>query len=416
MNNLKLFFTLIAIMLFSKAWSSTSIDTSITFNNVKHKLYLSIPSSYDAQKEYPLVISLHWCPGSTVVGYGKDFRNAFAKFADSLHVIVACPDNKGSAISDGDIGILKATVDTVNGMFKINENEVYLTGMSCNGYVTVRQGLKKAYPFKGVFAWDPWIQTIKAGEFDYNSTMPIVLAIGTNDQNYFTILSLYDSLKAHSAKVNLVIVENVGHVLTFSSFTDNMVRCFKYLNDTNAISISEVNNFEINDTDTTKNAVLSVANLTGKKMTYQVISSLSNVMSNPKIVEQDNDSIKIGLIPKVGKSGNVKILFEARENDGMGIEQIVFSVKVNKGVTAINTLPSQKKLSVYPNPANHILNINNTMNLSKIEITDLYGRQMTCVLNPGQIHQLDISNLPAGVYLVKAGGEKYSETKLIVFK
>lgn len=416
MKNLKLFLMLIAIMPITNAWSSTSMDTSFTFNKVKHKLYLSIPSSYDAQKEYPLVISLHWCPGATIVGYGKDFRNAFAKFADSLQVIVACPDNTGSAISDGDIGILKATVDTVNGLFKINENEVYLTGMSCNGYVTVRQGLKKAYPFKGVFAWDPWIPSIKAGEFDYNSTMPIVLAIGSTDENYSTILSLYDSLKTHHAKVDLVIVENVGHTYNFSSFTNNMVRCFRYLNDTNAISISKVENFEIYDTAATKNVVIVVTNKSGKKITCQAISSLSGVMSNPTIVNQDNGNVKINLIPKIGKSGNVRILFEVRENDGMGIEQMIFNVKVNKAITSINNNDSQNKLSIFPNPANHIINIKNAANVSKLVITDLSGRQMTSVFNPGQINQLDISNLRAGVYLVKTEGEKNMKTKLIVFK
>jgi hypothetical protein len=415
MKYFKLFCTLTGIMFFSPAWPSTPIDTVFTFKNVKHKLYLSIPASYDAQKEYPLVISLHWCPGAQVVGYGKDFRNAFAKFSDSLRVIVACPDNTGNAISDEDIGILKATVDTVNKMYKINENEVYLTGMSCNGYVTVRQGLKKAYPFKGVFAWDAWIPSISAGEFDYNSTMPIILAIGTLDPNYATILSLYDSLKFHNAKVNLVLVKNIGHDLVFSSFTDNMVRCFKYLNDTNSISFSKVDDFEMYDTDTT-DLTISVNNTTGKKMTYLSISSKSTLMSDPKIDEQEGSKVKITFIPKAGKYGIVKIVFEARENDGMGIEQIIFKVKVNKAPTAINNISNQDILSIYPNPANHILNINSTMNLSKIVITDLCGRQMFYVLNPGQSHQLDISNLQAGVYLLKAEGEKYSETKQFVIK
>jgi hypothetical protein len=414
MKNLKLLCTLTGIILFSKAWSSTPVDTDITFNNVKHKLNLSIPSSYDAQKKYPLVISLHWCPGAQVEGYAKDFRNAFAKFSDSLQVIVACPDNTGNAISDDDIGILKATVDSVKELYNINENEVFLTGMSCNGYVTVRQGLKKVYPFKGVFAWDPWIQSINAGEFDYNSKMPIILAIGTMDQNYTTILNLYDSLKFHNANVNLVIVKNVGHELTFSSFTDNMVRCFKYLNDTNSISINKVNDFELDDNDTT-DITISVNNKTGKKMTYRAISSKTTVMSDPKIVEQEGTNIKITLIPKIGKTGITKIVFEAGENDGLGMEQIIFNVKVIKA-TAIKSVSSRDKLFIYPNPADHILNINNTMNLSKIEITDLYGRQMICVSNPGQCHQLDISNLKSGIYFLKAEGENYWETKQFVIR
>ena len=417
MKKSKLIITFIAAMLFFKAWSSTPFDTTLTFNHVKHKLYLSVPSSYNALKEYPLVISLHWCPGSQVEGYGKDFRNAYAKFADSLQVIVACPDNFGSAISDGDIGILKATVDSVSKKYKINKNEVYLTGMSCNGYVTVRQGLKKVYPFKGVFAWDPWILSISPGEFDFNSTMPITLAIGTDDPNYSTILSLYDSLKVHHAKVNLVIVKNIGHIYAFPSFTDNMIRSFKYLNDTNSISISKVNDFEINDTVTFKNVTIALTNKTGKKMIYRAMSSKSDIISDPTIVELVNDSVKITIFPKRGEDDTVKIVFEASEKGGIGIEQITFNVKVNKVmVNAINSNSSQNKLCIYPNPAKNILNVNSTINLSKIEISDICGRRIFSVLNPGLSNQFDISNLLAGVYIVKGEGEKYSETKLFVIQ
>ena len=398
-------------MLFPTAWASVPFDTTITFNNVKHKLYLSIPSSYDAQKDYPLVISLHWCPGGSYVGYGKDFRDAYAKFADSLHVIVACPDNAGSSISDADIGIFKATVDSVSGKYKINKKEVYLAGMSCNGYVVVRQGLKKVYPFKGIFAWDPWIASISVGEFDFNSTMPITLAIGTDDPNYATVLNVYDSLKVHNAKVNLVIVKNVGHIYAFPTFTDNMVRCYQYLNDTNSISISKVADFGINDTDATNHVQISVTNKTGKKMTYRAISSMPSVIIDPTIVEQGVDSVKINIIPKVGKNDKVKILFEAIENGGIGIEQLTFNVKVTKVSTlTINTVSNNTKLCIYPNPTNHILNVNSTINLLKIIITDLSGRQLIRILNPRLTNQLDVSKLTAGVYLVKAEGEKNSET------
>jgi hypothetical protein len=275
--------------------------------------------------------------------------------------------------------------------------------------------LKKAYPFKGVFAWDPWIQSIGNGEFDFNSTMPITLGIGTADPNYSTVLRVYDSLKFHNANVNLVIVPNVGHEYSFAGFTNTMVRCFKYLNDTNAIAISSVSDFELLDSDAPVDVAITITNNTGKKLTYRTTSSNSVILNNPAIVEVDSAHVKLTIVPKVGRFNNVRIIFEAQDN-GISVEQMIFNVKVNRGTTAVNTTSNEEKLYIFPNPANHILNVNKNANLSKIEITDIYGRRIMSVLKPKQMNQLDISNLPAGLYLVRAEGKRYSETERFVLQ
>jgi hypothetical protein len=416
MKKTRLLCTLLAIVLLPKVWSSTPIDTSFTFNGVKHPLNLSIPADYDTNKVYPMVLVLHWCPGTQVAGYAKDFRNAFANFADSMDAIIACPDNFGNSISDAEIGILRATIDTVGATYKIDTNRVYLNGMSCNGYVTVRQGLNKAYPFKGVFAWDPWIIASNLNDFNYNSTMPITLAIGSSDQNYNTVLRVYDSLESHGANVNLVIVENVGHVLSFPSFTQDMIRSYNFLNDTNTISISSVDDFEMDDTTTSKSVTLTVANTTGKNLTYRAVSSKTSILGDPLIETIDATHVKITLSPKKGKGGTVKIVFEADETGGNGIEQIIFNVKVN-----VVTLPNatkdasaEDKLVVYPNPASMVLNINSTLNLSKIEICDLTGRLIVSKTKADKNNQVDIATLSPGIYFVKAEGENFSETRRFV--
>ncbi len=58
---------------------------------------------------------------------------------------------------------------------------------------------------------------------------------------------------------------------------------------------------------------------------------------------------------------------------------------------------------VYPNPASDVLNINgrNNMNLSSVQLTDLNGRVVKTQNVAGVSSQLNISDLNAGVYLLK---------------
>lgn len=64
----------------------------------------------------------------------------------------------------------------------------------------------------------------------------------------------------------------------------------------------------------------------------------------------------------------------------------------------------RETVSVYPNPAQESLNINNSMNRdTRCRITDLNGRFITEVeLAPGELKRLDIRNWPAGTYLIQS--------------
>ncbi len=58
-----------------------------------------------------------------------------------------------------------------------------------------------------------------------------------------------------------------------------------------------------------------------------------------------------------------------------------------------------KGLSMYPNPVSNLLTIENTQLLetTQIQIHDMAGR---LVLNQGETHQLDVSDLHDGIYVV----------------
>lgn len=70
-------------------------------------------------------------------------------------------------------------------------------------------------------------------------------------------------------------------------------------------------------------------------------------------------------------------------------------------------------ISVYPNPATDIINVNSTIDINKIELFDLLGKQ---VISTKETEQINVSNLPVGVYLLKAFSKNGTITKKIIIK
>ena len=80
--------------------------------------------------------------------------------------------------------------------------------------------------------------------------------------------------------------------------------------------------------------------------------------------------------------------------------------------TGVNNVKSQpNQISVYPNPATTALTIQSTNKINQIIITNLIGQTVyTLTCNTEQV-QVNVANLPGGVYFVKING---SEVKKFV--
>ncbi len=72
-------------------------------------------------------------------------------------------------------------------------------------------------------------------------------------------------------------------------------------------------------------------------------------------------------------------------------------------------------ISIYPNPANEVVNIlnNNNLNITNVEIIDLVGRT---ILNSEKAENINISELPEGQYFVRITGETTIVKKLFIVK
>ena len=86
------------------------------------------------------------------------------------------------------------------------------------------------------------------------------------------------------------------------------------------------------------------------------------------------------------------------------------------GAAGINDVLASK-FSVYPNPANNVINLTNAENIlvSGVVITDLNGRTVKNVAFDGVVSaQISVADLSAGMYMMTVSSDKGTMTKKIV--
>jgi hypothetical protein len=90
-----------------------------------------------------------------------------------------------------------------------------------------------------------------------------------------------------------------------------------------------------------------------------------------------------------------------------------FPILTNKATSTFKTLGTQDfefsdYFSVYPNPVNDILNINNkgSIEVQSIAVLDILGQLIIAVPNAQTISKVDVSKLVTGMYFLKMNTDK----------
>jgi hypothetical protein len=379
--------------------AAINVDTCIYISGVRHPLAISIPSDYNPSKSYPLIVGLHYCGDG---GNSENYRKGLMPLCDSLNVIIACPDNNSEQIKN--TGFITASIDTAKHLYNINAGEVFLTGFSCNGLTTLQMGLNSIYPFKGIFPWNPWYYTpFTSTTFNLGSKIPTVISVGSLDDNYGSTLNLYDSLVSHGAKVDLVIVQGIDHSMAFAQFSNEMIRCMNYLNDTNSITIDQVDDFEMFNNDPAKELKVKIVHKTGKAMNFRALSHYPGYLPNPKVeIIPGTDTVIVKITPKASRIGTFRVILEAAEEGGAAIEQTVFLVKIKAPPVAINETNSNQDFDVYPIPASNFVFIKSMEKNLSIQIIDINGKTVFSKNNFDTSSSIDVSDLAKGFYIVRA--------------
>jgi hypothetical protein len=107
---------------------------------------------------------------------------------------------------------------------------------------------------------------------------------------------------------------------------------------------------------------------------------------------------------KAGKGTTQFLVYNI--NDESDADTITFEADVVTGIFEI--VPTDKKISIYPNPATDVINIVSTdLNITKgnMSIYNALGAKVNdIILTPSGFNTVSVSNLPAGVYYVRFQG------------
>lgn len=105
----------------------------------------------------------------------------------------------------------------------------------------------------------------------------------------------------------------------------------------------------------------------------------------------------------VGNQFDIKLIFGPDVLDTSGIEAITTFIARYKyaNTSGVASLSLNNDVLVYPNPSNNFLNIAMQEKIYSVKITDLYGRNINLVNCNNERLQLDVSNIPIGVYIIQ---------------
>jgi hypothetical protein len=109
---------------------------------------------------------------------------------------------------------------------------------------------------------------------------------------------------------------------------------------------------------------------------------------------------------------DLAVIAFVQNNSNKEVMQSITSTENSIGVDEVNF----KSASIYPNPVNNILNINNAKGLT-ISLTDVLGRVVLSKNNISSAEQLNVSEFKSGTYFLKlSDGFKTRTKKIIISK
>ncbi len=281
-------------LLSANAQQTGSFETIIQFNGTQHTLAYFVPPNYNSANSYPLIVGLHGCGGIATA-----FRSSLIATSVAYEAIILCPDFMGNQISGADGQIIPNSIDTtINAYgYNIDTTAVYLTGFSCNGQETFKQGWNKVYPFRGIIPFNAWIPSITP-DYNFDSDIPTCICTGDQDGSYQNNIALYDSLIAHMGTGKLNSLPGIGHLWYYAGRDAELQKCINWIDSVSGHTTS------INDPDNQESDIRIFPNPARNTLTISNIDeSISNEiliydLHGRKVIETElqNDAIDISAL------------------------------------------------------------------------------------------------------------------------
>ena len=168
-------------------------ELGFDFGGVRRTYLLHAPPGYDPATPLPLVVVLHFYPGT-----GRDMQRMVGldALADRENFVVAYPDGYGAAFNaliccgtQDDVGFLKALVEQVRTQWNADPARTYATGISNGGDMSFRLAVEASDVFAAVGVISGGFGGEAAARADYAPTRPVsVLTIIGKRDRYFPLM------------------------------------------------------------------------------------------------------------------------------------------------------------------------------------------------------------------------------------
>lgn len=233
-----LLISIIICAFFANAQTTGSFQESVSFTeadyNFTRTLYYHVPADYDASQSYKLVVGFRGGPHSNA----GEFRDQLEFLSDSIGAIVVCPENIDHFWNQEELTkqLFQYTVEEVSSNYNIDPDYIYLTGLSFGGRHAVIVSMDTdAGPIPNIRGVIPFAAGSESHlRPDYENIEefpPACICIGLNDSQTFIDVSntLNNDILENDGSAVLNEVPGVGHTTNFSTYPNEMMECFSFI-------------------------------------------------------------------------------------------------------------------------------------------------------------------------------------------
>ncbi|MCB9222916.1 MAG: T9SS type A sorting domain-containing protein [Crocinitomicaceae bacterium] len=369
-------FFLLGIIIVSNA--QTTINGSFLHGGITRTYSFYVPATYTAGTPVPMVIGLHGTgsSGAEFAQY-RDFR----PIADTANFIVVHPDGStylglkfwnygnvfGSTVDD--VGFLEALMDTISAYYSIDQDRIYLAGMSNGSFMS----------------------------YTFACQSDRIAAIGTVTGSMS--VDIYNSCSPHHPTPVLHIHGTADNINSYDG-TSTMAG----IDVTNSFWVNE-NQCNINPTIT---SVPDINTADGATATHYLYSGGLDG-NTVELFKVDGGGHSWPGSPMPGSSEVTCMDFDAN------IE--IWRFFSQHSIYGTNSLTTKQKtnLKIWPNPSTGIINIEgvNDQKVNQILIYDQSGR-LLMQNDSGELNNIDLSNLESGNYVIKILNDHYYSSEQLI--
>lgn len=353
----------IFVLLTSFASAQTTVIDSIFSGGIYRNYRVYIPAAYTGTTARPLVFDLHGYTSSAIAEQG--YSN-FMPIADTANVIFVYPNgtldgssqpywNAGFGTAMDDIGFISNLIDTLLTQYNIDANMVYSCGMSNGGYMSHTLACELSNKIAAIASVTGSMTTYQQSICVPNRPVPVMQISGNAD----------GTVSYGGSAGSMGIDALVNYWVTNNNCNPTPV-------------FTNVPNTSTSDGCTAEHYLYNGGDMGSTCEKYKIIGGGHTWPGSPFIIGVTNQDFKA--------SEKIWLFFR--------------KYKLNQFV-GVNELSSADKITLFPNPATSVVNIDGE-NVSSVIIYDVNGR----VLIQTQQKQIDVSALAKGVYSVVIATDK----------